>query len=215
MPRSLLRAPAVACAWSRTAPVAIEALVTDSSWRTQPEKVQREDGTKVVVGTSKIGFWPELKEVCQVLKRKEVLTLCVLSRTLLSVESTDPISLASPHSMPIAFFSSLMGPYTATYLGLHFSVRARVLASLVTAILNVGINFALGFFLDSERFQLKTRARWAFAVISLLGLCTWIWGLVLQVEFSSQAKLVKYDWVDPGFARAVSAATTFRSSVTR
>jgi hypothetical protein len=108
--------------------------------------------------------------------------------------------------MPLAFFSSLLGPYTSTFLGLHFSVRSRALASLVTAILNIAVNFALGFFLDSARFQLKTRARWAFAAISLLGLCTWIWGLVLQVEFSSQAKLAKYDWVDPGFARAVSAA---------
>lgn len=108
--------------------------------------------------------------------------------------------------MPLAFYSSVLGPYCSTFLGLHFSVRARALASLVTAVLNIGVNFVLGFFLDSERFQLKTRARWSYIAIALLGLCTWIWGLVLQVEFSSQAKLIKYDWVDPGFARAVSVA---------
>lgn len=41
----------------------------------QPGKVQRDDGTPVIVGTTKIGFWAELKEVKAVLFRREVLTL--------------------------------------------------------------------------------------------------------------------------------------------
>lgn len=106
--------------------------------------------------------------------------------------------------MPLAFFSSLMGPWTSTFLGLYFSVRARALASLVTAILNISVNFLLGVFLDSERFHLKTRARASFVVLSLLGLCTWIWAIVIQVDFSGRSKIPKLDWVDDGFARAVS-----------
>ena len=43
-----------------------------------------------------------------------------------------------------------MGPWTGTYLALYFSVRARAVASLVTAILGISANFAAGWFLDSK-----------------------------------------------------------------
>ena len=79
-----------------------------------------------------------------------------MSRTLrLEVERRDPPSAIdlvftfSPRA-PIAFYSSLFGPWTGTYLSLYFSVRARAVASLVTAILGITFNFLMGWFLDSK-----------------------------------------------------------------
>lgn len=74
------------------------------------------------------------------------------------------------------------------------------------------MNFVFGCFVDTQRLSLKTRARGSYLFLTLLALLTWIWGLVLQIEFNKKTTTTKYDWVDPGFARAVSSSprtTTF------
>ncbi|CED85344.1 Uncharacterized conserved protein [Phaffia rhodozyma] len=145
----------------------------------EPHKVQREDGTPVVVGTNKEGFKKEMRLVGKTFLRKEVLLLSAF-----------------------AFYSSLMGPYQSTFLSLYFTVRTRALASLLSAILGVSVNFMLGIFLDSRRFTLATRARVSFLIVTAMMLASWVWGLVIQIQFSKRAKAPSLDFGSPDFARA-------------
>ena len=124
-----------------------------------------------------------------------------------------------------------MGPWTGTYLALYFSVRARAVASLVTAILGIAFNFFLGWYLDSkvrplftrippalfrtptdpapscplaiqQKISLKSRARYSYLLVFVMGLASWIWSLVIQIEFSAH-KPKTLDWANGGaFSRA-------------
>ncbi|BGP20131.1 hypothetical protein JCM10213v2_008266 [Rhodosporidiobolus nylandii] len=112
-----------------------------------PGQVWRKDGTPVQM-ESHIGFKAEMKQMRELLKRKEVLCL-----------------------VPLAIAAQWPSSYAGTFLSLYFSVRARSLAALLIAILGVVVNAILGFFLDAgARFSKKTRARGAFFfVLSLFG----------------------------------------------
>jgi hypothetical protein len=99
-------------------------LAMSLTWIFQPRRVQRADGTPVLVGTSKLGFIDELRQIWSILKRPEVLTLYALSRAYIVTIEADHVFLDRIR-MPLAFYSSLFGPWTGTYLSLYFSVRAR------------------------------------------------------------------------------------------
>lgn len=84
-------------------------------------------------------------------------------------------------------------------MSLYFSVRARALASLVSAVGQILATVALGSFLDWKRISAATRARAAYiAIMALVGGC-WVWGAVVQREYSARAPAL--DWSDDGFAR--------------
>lgn len=90
-------------------------------------------------------------------------------------------------------------PYISSYLSLYFSVRARALASLVSAVAQVVATMILGSFLDWKRFSINQRARYSyFFIMGLIGGC-WIWGAVVQNRYGQHTPAL--DWVDNGFGR--------------
>jgi hypothetical protein len=124
-----------------------------------PEKVQRLDGTKVVIA-SKLGFIDETKAV---------LKLWATPRVLL---------------LTIVFFQAQWAPAaTGTYLASYFSVRARALSSLVTAFAAQGTFYLLGYFLDCKRFTLRARATYSGLFIFAWLTAGWIWLFINQVSF--------------------------------
>ncbi|RDB23856.1 hypothetical protein Hypma_009037 [Hypsizygus marmoreus] len=141
-----------------------------------PEQVQREDGTKV--------------KVDERTTNREQFRL--LWRTIVSRE----VGLL----LPIFFSSWFYWGYASTFLTLYFSVRARALASFLSAISGMGFSTLLGFFLDSQRLSLKRRARYAgvFVMSAFSGIL--IWALVIQHEYSHKNP-GKLDWLSPGFGR--------------
>lgn len=57
----------------------------------------------------------------------------------------------------------------------------------------------MGVFLDSPRFSLRTRAVSAYVfIMSLIGGC-WVWGTIIQREYTNKAPAL--DWTDSGFGR--------------
>ncbi|KPM38723.1 hypothetical protein AK830_g7843 [Neonectria ditissima] len=140
-----------------------------------PEKVQRRNGTQVHK-PERITDLAELKAMGRLAIRKELLLLT-----------------------PYFLYINWCLPYIGSYVSLYFSVRARALASLVSALAQIVASLLLGTFLDWTRLSINTRAIGSFGVImSLIGGC-WIWGTIVQREYNSNPPGL--DWVDDGFGR--------------
>ncbi|KAL4907090.1 hypothetical protein BDW74DRAFT_176691 [Aspergillus multicolor] len=139
------------------------------------DKVQRADGEKVKTA-DRIPTLQELKEVLKILIRKDFILL-----------------------IPFFFYATFLLSYASSYLTLYFSVRARALASLISALAQITANFFFGSFLDWHRFSLNQRARYAYIFIMALFGGTWIWGAVVQHSYELNPP--NLDWVDSGFGR--------------
>ncbi|KAL2837096.1 major facilitator superfamily domain-containing protein [Aspergillus pseudodeflectus] len=140
-----------------------------------PDKVARSDGQKVKTA-EKVRTIQELKEVLKILIRKDFLLM-----------------------LPFFFYVTFLLSYAGSYLTLYFSVRARALASLISALGQITANFFFGTFLDWQRLTLNQRARYSYIFMMALFGGTWIWGTVIQHEYGLTPP--KLDWADSGFGR--------------
>ncbi|TFK39963.1 hypothetical protein BDQ12DRAFT_722161 [Crucibulum laeve] len=141
-----------------------------------PQLVQREDGTKVKVDK----------------RTSTVEQIKILGRTIISRDMG--------FLLPLFFSSWFYWGYASTYLTLYFSVRARALASFLSAIMGVIATTLLGFFLDSQTIPLKKRARHAGIFVMTLFSGMLIWALIIQHEYTHKNP-GKLDWSSPGFGR--------------
>lgn len=103
------------------------------------------------------------------------------------------------NSVPFFFYATFLLSYAGSYLSLYFSVRARALASLVSALGQITANIFFGSFLDWKRFTLNERARCSYIGMMALFGGTWIWGAVIQHDY--EANKPSLDWADSGFGR--------------
>ncbi|ORY40624.1 hypothetical protein BCR35DRAFT_46279 [Leucosporidium creatinivorum] len=144
----------------------------------EPDKVQRFDGTKVVMSSN----YSILKEC------KAVLKLWATPRVLI---------------LTIVFIQcQWSGAATGTYLATYFSVRARALSSLVIAFSAQGLFYLLGYFLDDKRFTLRFRATVSGAFIFVWLTAGWCWLLANQVKYEKQSPAPSFDWVSAGWGKA-------------
>ncbi|KAF9005977.1 major facilitator superfamily domain-containing protein [Cyathus striatus] len=141
-----------------------------------PELVQREDGTKVKV-EKKTSTAEQVK---------------ILGHTILSKK----LGLL----LPLFFSSWFYWGYASTYLTLYFSVRARALASFLSAITGVIATTALGFYLDTQRIPLNKRAKHAGVFVLTLFSGMLIWALIIQNAYIKNNP-GKLDWLSRGFGR--------------
>lgn len=134
-----------------------------------PHKVQRSDGTRV----------PHLKHT----------TLRTELRSLAHFAKSPPFLLLIP-----IFITGIWGTtYQSNYLTTYFSVRARALASLLTAIANILGDLAMGCATDSRILGSQaSRARWAWAFLAVWITALWIWQTITQVDFVRDSTPV--DW---------------------
>lgn len=144
-----------------------------------PSKVQRSDGTAIRIDLPK-SLKKELRAMWNILCRKEILLLT-------------PMMFQSVFSE--AFFST----YNATY----FTVRSRALASLVASTCVIIANFLLGFFLDSHRFTVNTRAVVSFVVVYTFEAGLYIYAMIMCKNFEARDETPVFDWDDGEFGRAV------------
>ncbi|KAM5354137.1 hypothetical protein ACJ41O_000787 [Fusarium nematophilum] len=140
-----------------------------------PEKVRRRNGSRVAP-IKRISDLEELKALGRLTVRKELLLLT-----------------------PLFIYINWCLPYIGSYMSLYFTVRARALASLVSALTQIVGTLLMGTFLDWKRLSINTRAKAAYLfVMSLISGC-WVWGTIVQREYTRQAPGL--DWVDDGFGR--------------
>ncbi|KAB5585028.1 hypothetical protein GE09DRAFT_1166021 [Coniochaeta sp. 2T2.1] len=141
-----------------------------------PEKTRRADGTRIVVAA-------------KTTTREQL-------RQLWKTASTRQVGLL----LPIFFASWFYWGYLSTYLTLYFSVRARALASFLSAITGTIACVFFGIFLDSQRFSVKTRIRYGFLFSCGIFTLMWIWVMIVQHGYEANPPK-GLDWSSPGFGR--------------
>ncbi|KAL4977203.1 hypothetical protein BDW66DRAFT_159052 [Aspergillus desertorum] len=126
-----------------------------------PEKVTRDDGTKIATNTDSIHWKTEAKAMWKRGKSKPILLLT-----------------------PLFWYFGWVQAYPGTYLAMYFTVRSRVLGCFLSAIVGTTATWLGGSLVDipwtSNR---KHRALATWALIAALNSATWIWAVIIQNEY--------------------------------
>ncbi|KAL2862215.1 major facilitator superfamily domain-containing protein [Aspergillus lucknowensis] len=144
-----------------------------------PEKVQRDDGTRIVTVTGgpdpssgRIPWRTELSAMWARLRSKPILLLT-----------------------PLFWYFGWIQAYPGTYLATYFTVRSRALGSFLSAIVGSLATWLGGSLVDipwtKDR---KVRAVSTYTLIALLNSTTWIWAVIIQNEYRVTNPVL--DWAD-------------------
>lgn len=128
-----------------------------------PDKVIRPDGTRI----------PHLKRSRTSIKREIVSVWHIIKAPQFAL------------LIPIFIAGTWGSVYQSNYLTAYFSVRARALASLLTAIVQLAADFIFAFFSDYRGFgnqRRRTQILWVGFAVGITGL--WIWQIVTEVFFT-------------------------------
>lgn len=140
---------------------------------TKPEKVQRSDGSKVVVDAEK-SFKYEFLSLWKLCKRRDILLL-----------------------LPI-FWAAYFNQYSGNFQTYYFGVRARALIGFVSNFSTLLSSQVMSMFLDWTRFPVKRRVEIAFWYIVACHVTAWIYAWVIQEKYTANPPAL--DWADSGFA---------------
>ncbi|KXT06750.1 hypothetical protein AC579_10473 [Pseudocercospora musae] len=141
-----------------------------------PEKVQRGDGSKVIV-RSESSFKAEFKKLWQVSKRKDILLL-----------------------LPI-FWAAYFNQYAGNFQTYYFGVRARALMGFCSYLAGLLSSQIISTLLDHKSFPVKKRIDIGFYYVIVLHIISWTYGWVVQEQYTSMAEPPVYDWADKGFTK--------------
>ncbi|SMR52632.1 unnamed protein product [Zymoseptoria tritici ST99CH_3D1] len=141
---------------------------------TPPEKVQRADGSKVIVRAEK-SFEAEFVALKNVCMRKNILLLL-------------PIFWA-------AYFNQYNGNFTVYYFG----VRARALIGLTSYLGALVSSQIISTLLDYKGLSVKRRIEYGFFYVVFLHVVAWTYAWVVQEQFTRTEPV--YDWADAGFVK--------------
>ena len=135
----------------------------------QPNQVQRSDGTPVIMHLS----------------RTPLIELRALLKTLLKPH----VLLLQPLIFQSGFGEALLG----TYLADHFTVRVRALGSLLAAIVGATGNYILGFYLDNQRTSINFRAKSSFGAVYIMQLAWWAFGIYMMNYLHDNKNAIDWD----------------------
>ncbi|CZT24255.1 related to DUF895 domain membrane protein [Ramularia collo-cygni] len=139
---------------------------------TPPEKVQRADGSRVIVRAEK-SFKAEFVALFQVCKRREILLL-----------------------LPV-FWAAYFNQYAGNFQTYYFGVRARALIGLTNYIGALVSSQIISTLLDYKKLTVKRRIEIGFYYVVFLHIVAWVYGWVIQERFTRTKPV--YDWADKGF----------------
>ncbi|KAI0201428.1 MFS general substrate transporter [Astrocystis sublimbata] len=139
---------------------------------TPPEKVQRADGTKVIIKPES-SFKGELRALWQTSTRKDILLL-----------------------LPI-FWAAYFNQYTGNFQTYYFGVRARALIGFTSNFGTLLSSQLMSTLLDYKGIAVKKRIVWGFYYAIALHVLAWTYGWVVQEKYTAHPPA--YDWEDPGF----------------
>ncbi|PPJ52565.1 hypothetical protein CBER1_10856 [Cercospora berteroae] len=141
-----------------------------------PEKVQRADGSKVIV-KAESSFKKEFQALWQLSKRKDLLLL-----------------------LPV-FWSAYFNQYASNFQTYYFGVRARALMGLCQYIGGLISSQIISALLDYKGLPVKKRIVYGFFYVFGLHIVAWVYGWVVQEHYTSMNEAPVYDWVDTGFLK--------------
>ncbi|KAF0319189.1 duf895 domain membrane protein [Colletotrichum asianum] len=137
-----------------------------------PEKVQRTDGSKVIIKAEK-SFSAELRELFRISKRKDVLLL-----------------------LPI-FWAAYFNQYSGNFQSYYFGVRARALIGFVSNFGTLLSSQLISTLLDYKGFSVKKRINIGLYYVVVWHIIAWVYGWVIQEKYTANPPA--YDWEDKGF----------------
>ncbi|KAK7430499.1 hypothetical protein QQZ08_003018 [Neonectria magnoliae] len=138
----------------------------------RPEKVQRSDGTRVVV-KAEASLKAEFKELWKVSKRKEILLL-----------------------LPI-FWAAYFNQYSGNFQTYYFGVRARALIGFISNFGTLLSSQIVSMLLDYKGLSVKRRIEIGFYYIVVLHIIAWVYAWVIQEKYTANPPV--WDWEDAGF----------------
>ncbi|EME78848.1 uncharacterized protein MYCFIDRAFT_144007 [Pseudocercospora fijiensis CIRAD86] len=141
-----------------------------------PEKVQRADGSKVIV-RSESSFKAEFKKLWQASTRKDILLL-----------------------LPI-FWAAYFNQYTGNFQTYYFGVRARALMGFCSYLAGLLSSQIISTLLDYKAFAIKKRIVLAFYYVITLHIIAWTYAWIVQEQYTSMREAPVYDWADQGFVK--------------
>jgi len=139
-----------------------------------PEKVQRTDGSKVVIVAEKSSK-RELKALYHDLKRKDILLL-----------------------LPV-FWAAYFNQYSGNFQTYYFGVRARALIGFVSNFGTLLASTLMSLLLDYKGIDVKKRINYGGIWVLFWHVLAWTYGWIVNEEFARTQPA--YDWTDPGFVK--------------
>ncbi|KAJ5707699.1 DUF895 domain membrane protein [Penicillium malachiteum] len=139
-----------------------------------PEKVQRKDGSRVIVRPGQ-SWKEEFKALWRTCKMRSVILL-----------------------LPI-FWAIYFNEYSSNYETYYFTVRARALIAFVSNWICILASQSLALFLDWKKFDRKTRITYSWYWVMLVHVVTWIYAWVVQSEYTHSDPM--FDINTPGFTK--------------
>ena len=137
-----------------------------------PEKVQRADGSKVIIRAEK-SFKAEFNALWRASKRRDILLL-----------------------LPI-FWAAYFNQYTSNFQTYYFGVRARALIGFVSNFGTLLSSQLISMFLDSKRLTVKNRITFGFYYVVVWHIIAWVYGWVVQEKYTRNPPAM--DWENKGF----------------
>lgn len=137
-----------------------------------PEKVQRSDGSKVIIRAEK-SFKAELKALWRTSMRKDVLLL-----------------------LPI-FYAAYFNQYNGNFKTYYFGIRARALIGFVGNFGTLLSSQLISLFLDYKKLSVKQRIKFGFFWVVATHVTAWVYAWVVQAKYARHAPSL--DWEDAGF----------------
>lgn len=136
-----------------------------------PEKVQRDDGTKIEAPRD-IHWLTEARAMWSLVTSKSILIL-----------------------IPLFWYYGWIQAYPGTYLATYFSVRSRALGSFLSAVVGTFATWLTGVLVDIPWVKSRTRrAVTTYLVIAIINSITWIWAVIIQNEYRKTNPVL--DWSD-------------------
>ncbi|OJJ85393.1 uncharacterized protein ASPGLDRAFT_123992 [Aspergillus glaucus CBS 516.65] len=141
-----------------------------------PEKVQRNDGSKVKIVIQN-SLRAEMRELFKLSMRKEVLLL-----------------------LPV-FWAGYFNQYSSNFETYYFGVRARALIGFVSNFANLFSSGIISRFLDYRGISIKQRIIYSYFYVIIVHIIVWVYGWVVQEQFTAISPV--YDWSDKGFVKGL------------
>ncbi|KAH9905893.1 MFS general substrate transporter [Xylariomycetidae sp. FL2044] len=137
-----------------------------------PEKVQRADGSRVVI-RAEASFRAEVRALWAVSRRRDVLLL-----------------------LPV-FWAAYFNQYSGNFQTYYFGIRARALIGFVGNFGTLLSSQLISTLLDYQGLAVKRRIEYGYWYVVAWHVVAWVYGWVVQEKYT--ARPPAYDWEDPGF----------------
>lgn len=139
---------------------------------TPPEKVQRRDGSKVIIRVEK-SMGDEFRALWTASRRRDVLLL-----------------------LPV-FWAAYFNQYSSNFQTYYFGVRARALIGFVSNFGTLLSSQLISTLLDYRGLKVKTRIVVGYWYVAALHVVAWVYGWVVQERYTADPPV--FDWSDRGF----------------